>query len=181
LSVHFKCRKKYQLPTDEETCALLQQGYEIIAITLAEAKRMEKANLAREISLRKIIAFFGKSKLGEQELMLYRDIASFAPTSNFSSRMSPPVPMKKSVVHHGARAYRVRHFQKSAVYEDFVLGRGLNKNLTVNAWTYPRLCLPPLECVPPLDPVKEPVKIKTNFDVICTGSQSQPESEEVSS
>jgi hypothetical protein len=141
---------------------LLQQGYEITAITLAEAKKMEKANRALQISSRKIMAFFGGSKLGEQELMLYRDTASCGPVSNFSSRMSPPVPMKKAVVHHGARAYRVRHFQKSSVYEDFIIGRGLNKALTINSWTYPSL--------PPVEPVKTPIKPKPNFDVICTGS-----------
>jgi hypothetical protein len=116
-SKHTKSRKKYQLPSSSGPCALYQVGDKISAITEDDALARTKEKFEGKISTRKISAWFREKDLGEQKLMLYREIEDSRQGSNLSSRMSPRIPMKKFVAktNNRIRSFRIRHFQKQNV------------------------------------------------------------------
>jgi hypothetical protein len=102
----------YELPAEPEKCAILRRGHELIPLTFAEAEIMRASCDAKKI--RSLIKVFTKDH-DTQWLPLYVEFSDANVSgSNFSSRMSPPVPIRKGALKksENGRRHKVKTYRK---------------------------------------------------------------------
>jgi hypothetical protein len=127
-------RKVYELPAEPEKSAILRRGHELIPITLADAEIMRASCDAKK--LRDPIKVRTKDHAEVQSLPLYVQFHDDnVPGSNFSLRMSPPIPVRKGILKksENGRRHKTKTYRKpgNSAYDallssgNFVPGREL--------------------------------------------------------